>query len=114
LWGFIISKKLKLEFFYGIKNPKEKELLTSFTFNYLGKNYKCYFEKTSKIAEILGEGLEITNVDSDSNHRNLSDYRNYYKTDYKDIFKNYYKGKYPYSFYIDGDLKSLEKNFNPF
>ncbi len=102
----------RLEFIYTPVDPSENLHKRKFDFNYLGKTYKCYFGESSESLEILAKGFQPLTPSDKSDHRNLSEYNDFFTLSKQPPFvKEYFKGKKAISFYVKGRLSQFKNDF---
>lgn len=101
-----------LEFIYAPSDPNEEILKRKFELNFEGKTYKCYFDESTDILELLAKSYKPEKPAEKSGHRNLNEFSDYYlQTNLPKFLKDYYKDTKPYSFFIKGKLKLLKGNY---
>ncbi|NHM08363.1 hypothetical protein G4D82_14130 [Flavobacterium sp. CYK-4] len=104
-----------LEFIFAPVETDLEILERKFEFNFQGKTYDCYFDKSSKALELIGTGFQQTKSSTKTNYRELRMYNDFYTLDEQPEFiKEFYKGCEAYSFYIKGDFSMLENDFSYF
>ena len=105
----------KLEFIFAPIETDTPILDRKFDFNYQGKTYNCYFDKSSKSLELLAKGFQQTKTSTKTNYRELRLYNDFYTLEEQpDFIKEFFENCEAYSFYISGDFKSLENDFTYF
>ncbi|MEP0005499.1 MAG: hypothetical protein ABJ387_07665 [Balneola sp.] len=102
----------KIEFIYGPLEKSNKEVARSFIFNYIGKEYVCYFGKCSDQIEFLARAFFEADIDSRSNHRNLMFLKDFFEGD--SIFDEIYDEPIAISFFIEGDFSLPDFNYSRF
>lgn len=78
-------------------------------FNYKGISFSCYYSKQTKALELLSKSFVISNTDTESGHRNLPVFRDFYNK--TNIYEKFFKNSEPLSFFVEGDFKKI---CNPF
>lgn len=108
------TKEELLEFIYSPSDPTESVIKRNFIYNFEGKSYKCYFDISSNVLELLAKSYQPQKPAEKSNHRNLNEFSDYYnQAKLPKFLKDYFKGTKPYSFYISGKLGSLKGKYTP-
>lgn len=80
----------------------------NFEFNYNGEVFKCYFDKSSNILNFFAKHFVILKQETTTNYRNLRQFKDFFITDKPDYLKDYFKDRLPYSFYVKGNIKSID------
>lgn len=100
----------KLEFIFSPRLKNDPLISKKFKFNYQGSSFDCYFESCTKSVELLAKTMLIRKPDTDSEHRNLRNFRSYYKG--PAYVQQFNKDRIPISFFVEGNLKKFEKKFS--
>lgn len=103
----------KLEFIFSPRLKTDPIIKKKFTFNYQGESYKCHFDTCSKSVEFLAKNLRIIKPDTDSEHRNLRDFRSYFNNKGPTYIQQYNKDRVPISFFVEGNFKKFKGQFTP-
>jgi hypothetical protein len=105
------------EFIWTAVSNDEEIATRSFTFNFNGFNYKCYFAQASDRLEMVATHAVLRFWDSPSEHRNILSLRQYFRDREED--PDQVEGFSPISFFIEGFnsydetfLVELSKNLN--
>lgn len=103
----------KLEFIFSPRLKTDPIIKKKFTFNYQSETYDCYFDTCSKSVELLAKTLRIIKPDTDSEHRNLRDFRSYFNNVGPTYIQQFNKDRIPISFYVKGNFKKFKGQFIP-
>lgn len=104
-----------LEFIYAPVEQDQELTQRKFDFNFQGDSYKCYFDKSSKVLELIAKGFQQVKPASRTNYRELRMFNDFFTLDEQpDFVKEFFKDCIPYSFYIKGNLSKLETDFSYF
>lgn len=108
-------KEKKIEFIFAPIETDTILLKRKFDYNFQGKTYNCFFDKSSKALEILAKGFQQTKTSTKTNYRELRMYNDFYTLDEQPEFiKEFYKDCEAFSFYISGDFTTIENDFTYF
>ena len=104
----ILDKKNNVwEFIYS-PEKKDKEIISrKFKFIYDGKTYECSFEKSSRYLKFFAESFRLIKSETKTSYRNLRQFKDYYSKEKPDYVKEYFKDRFPYSFYVKGDINAI-------
>lgn len=111
--GLYHFKANKLEFIFSTRLKTDPLISEKFTFNYQGSSYKCSFQRCSKAVELLAKTLRIIKPDTESEHRNLRDFRGFFNSKGLTYIQQYNKDRVPISFFVEGNFKKHENQFSP-
>lgn len=104
-----------LELIYAPLPEKLTHLNRKTSFFYKGVEFKTEFKEPSPQLVFIAKGFKELDVAGESNHRNLRQFRDYYRDDQQTSqMKVYFKDKKPYSYFITGDFKKIKNEFIPF
>lgn len=104
-----------LELIYAPLSDKIPHLTRKTTFYFRGIEFKSEFKEPSNELIFISKGFKELDVPSDSNHRNLRQFRDLYREDQQTSqMKVYFKDKKPYCFFITGDFKKIKNEFVSF
>lgn len=98
----------KLEFIFAPLPETDVFLNRKASFYYKGHSYKTEFTEPSETLILLAKGFKEVESRSDSLHRNLREFRDYYQDEQTEQTKSYYKDKKPYCFFISGNIKKIK------
>ena len=85
------------------------------TFFYKGIEFKTEFKEPSNQLILIAKGFKELEVAGESKHRNLRQFRDFYREDQQTSqMKVYFSDKKPFCFYITGDFKKIKNEFIPF
>lgn len=111
--GLYHFQENKLEFIFSPRLKTDPLITRKFTFNYQNETYSCYFGTSSKALELLAKTLRILKPDTDSEHRNLRDFRSYFNNKGPTYMQQFNKDRVPISFYVEGNFKKFKGQFSP-
>ena len=104
-----------LEVIYSPLPEKILHLSRKTTFFYKGIEFKTEFKEPSNQLILIAKGFKELEVAGESNHRNLRQFRDFYREDQQTSqMKVYFSDKKPFCFYITGDFKKIKNEFIPF
>jgi hypothetical protein len=101
--------KQLLEFIFAPIEKEEFELNRKDKFNFQGVEFSCYYSEQTKALELLSKSFVIGSTDTESGHRNLPVFRNFYRKN--DIYQKFFKNAEPLSYFVQGDFKKICNNF---
>jgi len=113
--------KYLLEYIFSPLNPASNSLSRRFEFRFKDQAFTCYFDKSTKVIELLSSCFRMSKEkDSSSNYRNLRIFQDFFKKEtLSKSIQEYFKGKNAFSFFIKGnenfllnDLAGLSKHLN--
>lgn len=106
------QKEQKLEFIFSPLSDDHHFLARTTTFFYKGIEIKTEFAEPSEALKTIALGFRRLDTPDESRYRNLEIFNDLYQVDSQnERIKSYFKDKKPYSFYVQGDFKSIENDF---
>jgi hypothetical protein len=104
-----------LELIYALLPEKNLHLSRKTTFFYKGLEFTTEFKEPSNQLIFIAKGFKELEVSGESNHRNLRQFRDFYREDQQTSqMKIYFGDKKPFCFFITGDFKKIKNEFIPF
>lgn len=105
----IYNKKTKIwEFIYTPEKKDNKLLQRKFEFNYDGEVFECYFDKSSNILNFFAKHFIILKQETNTNYRNIRQFKDYFIVDKPEYMKEYFKDRLPYSFFVKGNIENIK------
>jgi hypothetical protein len=89
--------------------PEDDLVQRSFSFNYIGKEFKCSWKKPTEQFEKIASAFREEKEESKTSYRNLRQFRDFYKREELPKFiSKYFEGKEPFNFFIEGDFELIK------
>ncbi len=104
-----------LEVFAFPLEPDDEVVQRSFTFNFKGKPYSCYWANPTPEFEKIASAFREDKEESKTSYRNLRQFRDFYrKEDLPEFITKYFEEKQPFNFFVKGDFRAIKNEIISF